>query len=73
MSKNIYDVFAGTNWPLLRDEKLFLMQLPRLYPLSDEEMQKVDGIVHWIDAIQDAAVDEGVADPAEVYGTEEES
>jgi len=68
MSKNIYDVFAGTDWALLREQKQWLNAM---WMDAPKAMTFREGLVNWIDAVQDAAVDEGVASAAEVFGIEE--
>jgi hypothetical protein len=52
-------VISNTNWELLRNQKVFLWNHG-----SDEAM----GLAHYLDAIQDAAVEDGLATKLEVFG-----
>ena len=52
-------VISNTNWELLRNQKVFLWNHG-----SDEAM----GLVHFLDAIQDAVVEDGLATKLEVFG-----
>jgi hypothetical protein len=52
-------VISTTNWELLRNQKEWLLNNG-----SDEAM----GLVHFLDAIQDAAVEDGLATKLEVFG-----
>jgi hypothetical protein len=49
---NIADVMTDTNWDLLREQKLVLVKACELYPA-------LEGILNWIDALQDAAEEDG--------------
>jgi hypothetical protein len=46
----LYEVMKHTDWHLLKEQKAQLLQLRSQYP------EMVDGLLHWIDAIQDAVV-----------------
>ena len=52
-------VISNTNWELLRNQKVFLWNHG-----SDEAME----LAHYLDAIQDAAVEDGLATKLEVFG-----
>ena len=52
-------VISTTNWELLRNQKEWLLNNG-----SDEAM----GLAHYLDAIQDAAVEDGLATEFEVFG-----
>jgi hypothetical protein len=52
-------VISNMNWKLLREQKTFLW---------NTESEEALGIVHLIDAIQDAAVVDGIATQLEVFG-----
>ena len=52
-------VISTTNWELLRNQKEWLLNNG-----SDEAM----GLVHFLDAIQDAVVEDGFATEFEVFG-----
>lgn len=65
MSMDIRDVIKGTNWALLREQKEILVNSP--FQSKDLEYA-VQGLLNWIDAIQDAVVDQGIATEEEVFG-----
>ncbi len=52
-------VISDTNWELLRNQKEWLWNQG-----SDEAM----GLAHYLDAIQDAVVEDGIASKLEVFG-----
>jgi hypothetical protein len=52
-------VISNTNWELLRNQKEWLLNQG-----SDEAI----GLAHYLDAIQDAAVEDGLATKLEVFG-----
>jgi hypothetical protein len=52
-------VISDTNWELLRNQKEWLCNQG-----SDEAI----GLAHFLDAIQDAAVEDGIASKLEVFG-----
>jgi hypothetical protein len=52
-------VISKTNWELLRNQKEWLW---------NQESDKAIGLVHFLDAIQDAAVEDGIATELEVFG-----
>ena len=52
-------VISNTNWELLRKQKEWLLNNG-----SDEAMR----LAHYLDAIQDAAVEDGLATKLEVFG-----
>ncbi len=54
------EFFSATNYDLLRAQKttlLLLLDSPNLFPIQKEDIQ---GLVHFIDAFQDTAVDNGI-------------
>lgn len=51
-----------TDWPLLRRQKLWLLQ---------HDTPEANGLLHWIDAIQDAVVAEGMAKEVDVFHSED--
>lgn len=53
MSMSVKDVLQQTDWVLLREQKALLPD---------------GGILQFIDALQDAVVEEGIATEAEVFG-----
>lgn len=54
------------DWALLREQKFFLLDLTD--EVDGKERELLEGVVSLIDAIQDAAVDEGIATELEVFG-----
>jgi hypothetical protein len=52
-------VISKTNWELLRNQKEWLW---------NQESDEAIGLVHFLDAIQDAAVEDGIATELEVFG-----
>jgi len=60
------EALKNTNWPLLREQKEILFNIS--LNVSEPEEEALDGIVHFLDAIQDAAVEDGFATEAEVFG-----
>lgn len=58
---NLKTVVANMDWALLREQKRHLLKLC-------EQDRAVHGVVHLIDSIQDAAVEDAVATEEEVFG-----
>ena len=56
-------VLENTDWKLLREQKQALVNVTYNLDVPD-----LEGLVSWIDAIQDAAVKEGFATNEEVFG-----
>ena len=69
MSVSIKEVLSQTDWELLREQKAQLLNAP---PLSPDYENAIAGIINWIDAIQDAVVDNGIASFNEVFGVDDE-
>ena len=67
-SRQLYQIIAGIDWELLRTQKA------QLLAAVDVELTGFDptGIVHLIDAIQDAAVADGIAGEEIVFGNKED-
>lgn len=64
----INDVMTMTNWLLLRNQKRTLLQVIEQVQSVDQR-EDLAGILHWIDALQDAAEEEGF--PVEFLSGEE--
>ena len=60
---NLKTVFANMDWLLLREQKRHLLSL-------QDKTGAVQGVVHLLDAIQDAAVEDGIASEETVFGFE---
>lgn len=65
MSMDILDVMEQTDWAILRKQKAFLLSVS---VVSHEEQKLIDGTIYWFDAIQDAAVAQGIATEEQVFG-----
>lgn len=55
----------NTNWPLLRKQKLWLLEQE---PTSRQDSEFIDGLIGLLDAVQDAAVDDGLVTSQDVFG-----
>jgi|KBSSwiStaDraftv2_1062776.scaffolds.fasta_scaffold44048_4 hypothetical protein len=60
-------VIRGINWKLLRKQKQELIYVALPHGSADAEPELM-GIVHLLDALQDAAVSDGIADERAVFG-----
>ena len=70
MSTNTHRVVRNMDWDLLRTQKTYCEN----EAANAAEIGHIyDGIVSIIDAIQDAAVADGLASEVEVFGSEEEA
>lgn len=67
MSMNLMEVMWATDWPLLRSQKVMLLAVIGNPFISVEEERALDGILNWIDNIQDAAVASGMSETT-VFG-----
>lgn len=54
------------NWKLLREQKEYCINEANNNP---DAAQIYDGLVHLIDALQDAAVSDGIATERQVFGS----
>lgn len=59
-------VIRGIDWKLLREQK------SRLLSLQHEDEDMIEGLTNLIDAIQDAAVDDGLVTNMTVFGKDAE-
>lgn len=57
----IADIMARTNWALLAQQKLALLAVLREDREDAALEERLEGILNWIDAIQDAAEADGYA------------
>lgn len=55
----IAHVMDRTNWKMLAKQKLSLVELLFGERLAPPEQEHLQGILHWIDALQDAAEIDG--------------
>lgn len=58
-TETINDVLAHTDWELLAQQKATLVQCLNAREWSQETTAHLDGILNWIDALQDAAENDG--------------
>lgn len=68
--KNCENVLRNLNWPLLREQKEYLLNEVANNP--DADSNAYNGILNLIDHLQDAAVLDGVATEDEVFGEDRE-
>ena len=71
--KKVEEVVAGIDFEILRKQKLDILNHIRFLngSLSAEYVQTVGslgGVIHMIDAIQDAVVQDGIKTDVEVFG-----
>jgi len=64
------ELLRRMDWPLLREQKAYCLNEAQN---SNGLFHIYDGLVHLIDALQDAAVDDGIATIEEVFGELDES
>lgn len=67
--KNSIQVINSIDWPQLREQKATLLNI--LFAAGEDD-HPLDGILNLIDAMQDAAVADGIAKEEDVYLTEPE-
>lgn len=63
---NLLKALKNTDWDMLQQQKLELLNL--LGNHRNKCSPILDGLIHFLDAIQDAAVDDGIASKEEVFG-----
>lgn len=57
---SVTETFQRIDWKLLRKQKKWL--------LKQRPDEKADGLINLLDALQDAAVEDGIATGKEVFG-----
>ena len=67
MSMDTRDVIMGVDWRLLQNQKMCLLEI------TEGDDNVLMGLVNFIEALQDAAIDEGIATSAEVFDWPTES
>lgn len=60
---NTMETLKGTDWPLLRRQKHYLLDMQAL-----EDSELLDGLINFLYALQDAAVADGIETEHEVFG-----
>jgi len=69
MNMSVTDTIKNINWKLLREQKEYCINEAN----NNQEATNIyDGLIHLIDALQDAAVNDGLATENEVFGELEE-
>jgi hypothetical protein len=66
--KNMLTVINDTNYDLLYKQKMLLLDLTDINKTTDEQGELLNGLVHFLDAFQDAVVDDCVFDEQHVFG-----
>ena len=61
---------AEVDWPLLQQQKLALIDAVAQQPHGSARL--LEGLVHFLDAVQDAAVDNGYVEHSQVFGAAEQ-
>ena len=64
----LHETLTLTDWSLLAEQKLALLEA--MYTLTNDMREPLEGLLHWIDAIQDAAKEAGF--PVRFLTSEEE-
>jgi hypothetical protein len=73
-SQKLLSAIKGIDWQMLRGQKANLVEI-QAFQISQDQFNAVEGMLSLLDAIQDAAVDDGIFTSMEVFGknfTEEE-
>jgi hypothetical protein len=70
MSK-LEEVLKKTDWDLFADQKQNLVDII-LYPAVEVHNDKLQGILNWIDSIQDAAVEDGILTENDIFKLKKE-
>lgn len=65
MSYSLREFVRKTDFTLLRKQKEWLLSVPRPFGQLHPE---VDGLIHFLDAVQDMIVDEELASEQRVFG-----
>ena len=71
---SLEDVMMMTDWTLLREQKLSLVNasMDGTNPsMASIPMRVLDGLIHFLDNIQDAVVHDGLVADETVFGKEE--
>ena len=65
---NIEDTIRNINFGLLREQKMRLIGMANKIKTLKLDVEALDGVIALLDAIQDAAVEDGMATEVEVFG-----
>lgn len=73
MPKAVKEIFEKIDWNLLKDQKLDILNFQAGVSVNKKRLlDSLSGIIHLIDAIQDAAVDSGMFPEHEVFPSRKE-
>lgn len=70
------EVLDATNWPLLQAQKkslLWVLDSQACAELHEEGLADIDGLVNFVDCLQDAVVADGLKPEQEVFPNTEEN
>jgi hypothetical protein len=66
--KNMLTVINDTNYDLLYKQKMLLLELTDTNKTTEAQGELLNGLVHFLDAFQDAVVNDCVLDEQHVFG-----
>ena len=72
--KKLHLLIANTNWELLRQQKMALLRIVGnrgAFPPNQDQLQLLNGLMIYLDALQDWAVDVYGLSEAQVFGLSE--
>lgn len=67
MNKTITEVLKATDYRMLSKQKVTIVRLSENPLLTQQERDDLEGILNWMDAIQDAVVGENILPEEEVF------
>ncbi len=65
----VHTVLSATDWKMLRRQYTVLVELTHV--VNAEYEGHLDGLLTFIDALRDAAVDDGIVTPDQAFGEED--
>ena len=66
--KNMLTVINDTNYDLLWHQKMLLLELRDSTKTTHDQGELLNGLVHFLDAFQDAVVEDGTLPEQRVFG-----
>lgn len=66
----LHQVMLDTDWDLLTRQKQALLDMPFA---GKEAENLIDGLINWIDSLQEAVVHDGVAPVSQVFPADDEA
>jgi len=77
MPGELLEVIERTDWSLFSDQKLALMGAigRAMISIGSDSYEAVylQGLLHWIDALQDALVMDGFVEEGEIFGVDDDN